>query len=163
MLFRSIAFKDSLGSQQQVFEFVQAQLQQNLGISIGLKNMPINAFDKLVGDAKTRPLIYGYTFGFDYPDAQEADEYLRVTGAPYNYENYSNKRYDTLVEKANASSNQAERVKLYQQAENVLMNDLGVLPLYYPNTNWLAKPYVRNFALTALYMRKWQTISVGSH
>lgn len=158
-----IAFKDSLGSQQQVFEFVQAQLQQNLGISIGLKNMPINAFDALVKDPKSRPLIYGYTFGFDYPDAQEADEYLRVTGAPYNYENYSNKRYDALVAKANASSNQALRVKLYQQAENVLMNDLGVLPLYYPNTNWLAKPYVKNFALTALYMRKWQTISVGSH
>jgi ABC-type oligopeptide transport system substrate-binding subunit len=41
------------------------------------------------------------------------------------------------------------------------MNDLGVLPLYYPNTNWLAKPNVKNFALTALYMRKWNTISLG--
>jgi oligopeptide transport system substrate-binding protein len=156
-----IYFKDSLGSQQQLFELIQAQLKQNLGISLGLKNTPVNAFDEMVDSPKKRPLLYGYTFGFDYPDAQEADEYLRVTGAPYNYENYSNKRYDALVGQANSSSDASKRAKLYAQAENILMNDLGVLPLYYPNTNWLAKPNVKNFALTALYMRKWNTISLG--
>jgi ABC-type transport system substrate-binding protein len=156
-----IYFKDSLGSQQQLFELIQAQLKQNLGISVGLKNTPVNAFDALVKDPKKRPLLYGYTFGFDYPDAQEADEYLRVTGAPYDYENYSNKRYDALVEKANSASNPAVRKKLYEQAENILMDDVGLLPLYYPNTNWIAKPNVKNFALTALYMRKWNAVSLG--
>ena len=101
------------GEYAQVYELIQAQLEKNLGIKVGLKELPINAFNNKLASPKTRPLLWGYTFGFDYPDAQELDQYLGITGAPYNYEGYSNKRYDALVAKANAGSNQKLRAQLY--------------------------------------------------
>ena len=55
------------GEYAQVYELIQAQLQKNLGIKVGLKELPINAFNTEVDNKKTRPLLWGYTFGFDYP------------------------------------------------------------------------------------------------
>ena len=60
------------GEYAQVYELIQAQLQKNLGIKVGLKELPINAFNNKLASPKTRPLLWGYTFGFDYPDAQGA-------------------------------------------------------------------------------------------
>ena len=135
-------------------------IQKNLGIKVGLKELPINAFNNELATPKTRPLLWGYTFGFDYPDAQELDEYLGISGAPYNYEGYSNKRYDALVAKANADSNQKRRAQLYAQAENVRLADAPTVPLYFVNQNWLAKPNVTGFGYSPLYMHPWRQVSI---
>lgn len=157
----TIYFTSSLGEASQVYEFVQGQLEQNLGITIGLKQIPLNSYDTFLHNKSTRPLLWGYTFGFDYPDPQEGFQYEFMTGAPYDYGNITIPRFDSLVTQANRSSDQAQRMRLYSQADNVLMDNAALLPLYYPSTNWLVKPYVHNFALTALYMRKWNRISMG--
>ena len=148
------------GEYAQVYELIQAQLQKNLGIKVGLKELPINAFNNKLASPKTRPLLWGYTFGFDYPDAQELDQYLGITGAPYNYEGYSNKRYDALVAKANAGSNQKLRAQLYAQAETVRLADAPTVPLYFVNQNWLVKPNVKGFGYSPLYMHPWRQVSI---
>ncbi len=148
------------GEYAQVYELIQGQLQKNLGIKIGLKELPINAFNNKLTSPKTRPLLWGYTFGFDYPDAQELDQYLGITGAPYNYEGYSNARYDALVAKANASSNQKLRARLYAQAENVRLADAPTVPLYFVNQNWLVKPNVTGFGYSPLYMHPWRQVTI---
>jgi oligopeptide transport system substrate-binding protein len=148
------------GEYAQVYELIQGQLEKNLGIKIGLKELPINAFNNELTSAKTRPLLWGYTFGFDYPDAQELDQYLGIRGAPYNYDGYSNKTYDRLVAQANAESNQATRAKLYARAENVRLADAPTVPLYFVNQNWLVKPNVKGFGYSPLYMHPWRQVSI---
>ena len=148
------------GEYAEVYELIQAQLEKNLGIKIGLKEVPINAFNNELTSPKTRPALWSYTFGFDYPDAQELDQYLGITGAPYNYDGYSNKKYDKLVAAANADSNQATRAKLYAQAENVRLADAPTIPLYFVNQNWLVKPNITGFGYSPLYMHPWRQISI---
>ena len=148
------------GEYAQVYELIQGQLEKNLGIKVGLKELPINAFNNELTSAKTRPLLWGYTFGFDYPDAQELDQYLGISGAPYNYDGYSNKTYDRLVAEANAESNQATRAKLYARAENVRLADAPTVPLYFVNQNWLVKPNVKGFGYSPLYMHPWRQVSI---
>ena len=148
------------GEYAQVYELIQGQLEKNLGIKVGLKELPINAFNNELTSPKTRPLLWGYTFGFDYPDAQELDQYLGISGAPYNYDGYSNKTYDRLVAQANADSNQATRAKLYAQAENVRLADAPTVPLYFVNQNWLVKPNVKGFGYSPLYMHPWRQVSI---
>ena len=109
---------------------------------------------------KTRPLLWGYTFGFDYPDAQELTQYLGIGSAPYNYEGYTNKRYDALIAKANADSNQKRRAQLYAQAENVRLADAPTVPLYFVNQNWLVKPNVTGFGYSPLYMHPWRQVTI---
>ena len=127
---------------------------------VGLKELPINAFNNELTSPKTRPALWSYTFGFDYPDAQELDQYLGITGAPYNYDGYSNKQYDKLVAEANADSNQATRAKLYAQAENVRLADAPTVPLYFVNQNWLVKPNIKGFGYSPLYMHPWRQVSI---
>jgi len=148
------------GEYPQVYELIQGQLEKNLGIKIGLKELPINAFNNELTSPKTRPLLWGYTFGFDYPDAQELDQYLGIAGAPYNYDGYSNRNYDRLVARANTESNQATRAKLYAQAENVRLADAPTVPLYFVNQNWLVKPNVKGFGYSPLYMHPWRQVSI---
>ena len=116
------------GEYAQVYELIQAQLEKNLNIKVGLKELPINAFNTEVDNKKTRPLLWGYTFGFDYPDAQELTEYLGIGSAPYNYEGYTNPRYDALIAKANADTNQKRRARLYAQAESIRLADAPTGP-----------------------------------
>jgi ABC-type transport system substrate-binding protein len=148
------------GEYEQAFEFVQSQIQQNLGIKIGLKQMPPNGFNALMSNAAKRPDFYGYSFGLDYPDAQEQTTYLGITGAGYNFENYSNKQYDSLVNRANANPNQATRASLYAASERLRFKQAVDVDLYYPNTTWLVKPYVHGFGESPLYTKKWVNVSV---
>lgn len=156
----TLVYGINYGEYAEVYELIQGQLQKNLGIKIGLREMPINAFGNALSSAKTRPLLWSYTFGFDYPDAQELDQYLGITGAPYNYDGFSNKQYDRLVAQANAASDQALRAKLYAQAENVRLADAPTVPLYFVNQNWLVKPTVKGFGYSPLYMHPWRQVSL---
>jgi oligopeptide transport system substrate-binding protein len=148
------------GEYAEVYELIQAQLEKNLGVKVALKELPINAFNNELTSPKTRPDLWSYTFGFDYPDAQELDEYLGITGAPYNYDGYSNRQYDKLVAAANANSNQATRAKLYAQAENVRLAGAPTIPLYFVNQNWLVKPNIKGFGYSPLYMHPWRQVSI---
>jgi ABC-type transport system substrate-binding protein len=148
------------GEYEQAFEFIQNQLQQNLGIKVGLKQMPANGFNAMMSDPTKRPNFYAYSFGLDYPDAQEQTTYLGITGAGYNFENFSNKQYDALVNAANASANQAKRASLYASSERLRFNQAVDVVLYYPTTTWLVKPYVHGFGESPLYTKKWLGVSV---
>ena len=148
------------GEYEQAFEFIQNQLQQNLGVKIGLKPMPANGFNAMMGNASQRPVFYAYSFGLDYPDAQEQTTYLGITGAGYNFENYSNPKYDALVNSANASANQAKRAALYAASEKLRYNQAVDIVLYYPTTTWLVKPYVHGFGESPLYTKKWIGVSL---
>ena len=145
------------GETEQAYEFIQNQLEQSLGITVNLKQMPPTGFNSMMSSPTSRPDLWGYSFGLDYPDVQEQDTYLGESGAGYNFENYSNKTYDKLVNEANASSNQMQRAALYRQAENIRLNDAADVPLYYPDSTWLQKPNVKGFGETPLYSKKWLT------
>ena len=70
--------------------------------------------------------------------------------APPNYTRYSNSAFDLLYEKALAEKNDSIRLKLYQQADQLVMNDAPVVPLWYDMVIHLVHPYVKNFAPNSL-------------
>jgi ABC-type transport system substrate-binding protein len=94
----------------------------------------------------------------DYPDAEN---YLSVfyskNPAPPNYTRYSSPVFDALFEKAITEDNDSIRYKLYQQADQVMINDAPVVPLWYDQAVHLVQPNVRGFkpnALNLLELRK---------
>jgi oligopeptide transport system substrate-binding protein len=147
---------------QPVFEFVQGQLQENLGIRIGLRPMPTNAYNELLNDPERRPILSQYGFGLDYPDPQEQHEYLGVSQPAgfANYANFSNAEFDRLIQEANAETDQEERYALHRQAETIYLDEAPIVPLYHPLGTWLAKPYVEGFELTPLYQTRWHGVTV---
>lgn len=87
----------------------------------------------------------------DYPDAEN---YLSVfyskNPAPPNYTRYHNPSFDALFEKAITETNDSLRYILYRQADQVVMNDAPVVPLWYDEVVHLVQPYVKGFKPNAL-------------
>lgn len=87
----------------------------------------------------------------DYPDAEN---YLSVfyskNPAPPNYTRYRNPAFDALFEKAITETNDSLRYILYRQADQVVMNDAPVVPLWYDKVVHLVQPHVKGFKPNAL-------------
>jgi ABC-type transport system substrate-binding protein len=87
----------------------------------------------------------------DYPDAEN---YLSVfyskNPAPPNYTRYNSKLFDAAFEKAITETNDSLRYKLYQQADQVMIDDAPVVPLWYDKVVRLVQPNVKGFRPNAL-------------
>jgi oligopeptide transport system substrate-binding protein len=116
-------------------EAVGNQLRKNLGIEFTLQgNLDFSEYLPLQ-DAKgmTGPFRLGWSM--DYPSPQNYLEPLYSTSAlapaGSNTTFYSNPEFDQLVAQGNQASSNDEAIKLYQQAEDVLLEDMPILPMFY--------------------------------
>ena len=122
-------------------QWVQAagnQLQQNLGITYTLKGDLEFAEYLPLGDEKgfTGPFRYGW--GMDYPSPENFLGPLFSTNAlPPAGSNtwfYSNPEFDAKLDEANKASDNEEAVKLYQEADDLLLEDMPVAPMFFRKT-----------------------------
>jgi oligopeptide transport system substrate-binding protein len=68
------------------------------------------------------------------------------------------------LQQADASSNQEERFKIYQDAEQKIVNDVGWIPLYHRNINRLINPKVVNYELNGydqLSAEQWAQVYIA--
>jgi ABC-type transport system substrate-binding protein len=101
--------------------------------------------------SNSRALFFRGSWIADYPDAEN---YLSVfyskNPAPPNYTRYKNPAFDALFEKALAETNDSLRYKLYQQADQVMIDDAPVVPLWYDKVIHLVQPNVKGFEPNSL-------------
>ena len=87
----------------------------------------------------------------DYPDAEN---YLSVfyskNPAPPNYTRYKSMAFDEAFEKAIKEDNDSLRYKLYQQADQIMIDDAPVVPLWYDKVVRLVQTNVKGFLPNAL-------------
>ncbi|KOU70110.1 peptide ABC transporter substrate-binding protein [Streptomyces sp. MMG1533] len=69
----------------------------------------------------------------DYPLIQNFLQPLYYTNASSNDGKWTNKDFDKLVDEANAETDTAAAVQKFQQAEEVLRDNMGAIPLWYQN------------------------------
>jgi len=108
--------------------------------------------------SKSQALFFRGSWIADYPDAEN---YLSVfygkNPAPPNYTRYKNQFYDELYEKAIAEKNDSIRYKLYQQMDQLIINDAPVVPLWYDMAIHLVHINITNFypnSLNLLELRR---------
>ncbi len=97
----------------------------------------------------------------DYPDAEN---YLSVfyskNPAPPNYTRYKNPAFDALFEKALTENNDSIRYTIYRQADQLIMNDAPVVPLWYDKAVRLVQPNVKGFKPNALNLLELRTVNL---
>jgi oligopeptide transport system substrate-binding protein len=127
-------------------EFIQAQLKQNLGVNIVLDSMESKAYQAAY-KAKDYDLAWtGWTA--DYPDPQNYMSGLFGCNASNNKYNYCNKEFDAAATKGDTGIDLNARLQAYAQAQQILVTDLPVAPLYYRGRTVLVKPWVQNMVIT---------------
>lgn len=126
-------FNSGAGHDQWV-QAVGNQLQTNLGITYALRgDLDFDQYLPLL-DAKgvTGPFRLGW--GMDYPSPQNFLEPLFSTSALPPGSNsvfYSNPEFDRLVTAGNVATTDEEAISLYQQADDVLLEDMPAMPMFF--------------------------------
>lgn len=111
------------------------QIQQNLGITYSLRGDLDFAQYLPLGDEKgfTGPFRLGWSM--DYPSPQNFLEPLFSTSAlPPGGSNsafYSNPEFDRLVNEGNVAASNDEAIALYQQADDLLLEDMPIMPMFF--------------------------------
>jgi oligopeptide transport system substrate-binding protein len=119
--------------------------QQNLGVEVTIRQLEPEIFNYHLKEEADEMFITGWIA--DYPDPQNFLDVLFHTGAEYNTGNYSNPQVDTLLDQAGVEPDEATRFTLYQQAEQILVDEAACLPLWFGRTYLLIEPYVKNYKL----------------
>jgi oligopeptide transport system substrate-binding protein len=91
----------------------------------------------------------------DYNDAGDFLEIFR-SGSSNNDTGYSNVNYDSLLDSAANSADASYRRHVLEQAENLMLSEYPVIPIYYFSSKRLIKPYIkgaRNNPLNKLYSK----------
>ncbi|WP_340376380.1 ABC transporter substrate-binding protein [Streptomyces sp. SS7] len=130
-----ITYNADAGSHKQWVDAVCNSINTVLGDDRACAGSPVGTFadyrDKTTRQKLSGPFRAGWQM--DYPLIQNFLQPLYYTNAPSNDGKWSNKEFDRLVDRANAETDPAKAVALFQQAEGVVRDDMAAIPLWYQN------------------------------
>ena len=121
---------------------IQQMWQVNLGIEIELVNQDWKVYlnREMIGDFQiSRAGWIG-----DYEDPNTFLDLMRPNRGN-NKTGWENKEYDELVEKANTINNQSERYEMLYKAEEILIDNMPIIPLYTYVRSYQLSPDVKGF------------------
>jgi oligopeptide transport system substrate-binding protein len=81
----------------------------------------------------------------DYRDARNFLFLFLTSTTDLNYGSYSNPRYDQMVANSDFIHDPVERLKTMAEAEQILLDEAGVITLYNDTTRDLVSPQVQNW------------------
>lgn len=116
------------GGHQIIAEAVQSQLKTALGIEVEILAQEWNVFQQSRKDG-----VYNMNRNGWIGDYMDPSTFLDMftTGNGQNNSFYSNPAYDKLIESARTEKDAAKRIQIFHDAEKILMDDMGIAPVYF--------------------------------
>ena len=127
-----------------IAEALQNMWQTELGVTVNLSNQDWNVFLKSRKDGDFQIARNGWIA--DYNDPCSFLD-MWYTGGGNNDAQYSNPEYDALIDAAQATSDQTERMAAFHKAEDLLIGQDSVLAPIYFYTN----PYMLSDNISGMY------------
>lgn len=115
-------------------------------------------YDFLVGLAERRWDAYSLLWGADYPDPEAFLWVLFGSDSSENYTGYANPAFDALIAEARSERDTAVRRTRYAEAQQALVDDAAVIPLYVPRGFTLARPGITHVPVTSMGLLGLETI-----
>jgi len=85
----------------------------------------------------------------DYMDPMTFMDLFRTDGGN-NDPKYSNKAYDDLIDGAKRENDPQKRMQMLHDAENILMEDMPIIPIFFYTNPVLVKPYIKGVTKSPL-------------
>jgi peptide/nickel transport system substrate-binding protein/oligopeptide transport system substrate-binding protein len=133
---------------RQESEAVQQYLT-NVGVQAelaGFEDWP--AFQRALEQGETQ--IFRYAWYADYPDPDNFLYPLFHSQSANNYFRYRNPTVDALLDEARRETDDLQRVKLYRQAEQLILNDAPGVMFLHRTYEELFQPYIEGIESSAL-------------
>ena len=105
--------------------------------------------------------VFALGWAADYPDPQDFLDILFHTESETNHGAYSNADVDALLEEARIERDGNKRIALYNQAEQMIIDDAAWVPLWYDSErNLLLKPYIKDYRLVPMTIPKLRYVYI---
>ncbi|MDQ3810314.1 MAG: peptide ABC transporter substrate-binding protein [Chloroflexota bacterium] len=129
---------------QAVAQAIAASIKQNLGIDVDVSNKETKTFTEAM-NAKPTQIQFGMvSYGFDFLDPYNMLSVWLGDGR----HNWKNAQFDDMVKKAASfTGDPAQRIKMFQDAERLLVSDVGGVFIYHRTVSDLYKPYLKGSEL----------------
>lgn len=139
--------------------YLSEQWQSILGVKVVWHALTWSQLlDKL---EQNPPHLFRMGWMADYPDP---DNVLRMgSNLSYHWGGWQDKTYLDLVEQARRITNQAERMKLYYEADKILIEAAAIIPLTYGRRHRLVKPWVSKFPTGPTSWSFWKDVVIDPH
>ena len=115
----------------------------NLGVDVSIAQAEAASFFDDLDRGRLQMFDIGWIM--DYPDPEDIIDLLFHSTSRQNNTHYSNEAFDALVEQARTEGDPTTRLQLYQDAEQILLDDLPWIPLYFGKDHFVVKPRVQGF------------------
>ncbi len=126
-------FRAGAGNDE-VMQAIANQLRTNLGISdIQFKTLELAELKSLISSRQISG-PFRFNWSMDYPSAQSYVEPPFKSDSTSNRSGYDNPRVDALIAEGNRASTPESSLKAYQAAEDIILDDMPVIPLWFGDT-----------------------------
>jgi ABC-type oligopeptide transport system substrate-binding subunit len=76
---------------------------------------------------------------------------------------WRNADYEQLLDVARHMTDQAERIKVYRSAEQILMREAMIMPLTYGRYQMVVKPWIKRLPISPLGANYWKDVIIEPH
>ncbi|MGH2552018.1 MAG: peptide ABC transporter substrate-binding protein [Thermomicrobiales bacterium] len=127
---------------------IVAQIKENLNWDISIQAIPLTNFTAQLNELKW-PLVFIRWF-YDYPDPNNgyADAFYSKKSSGKR-QAWANEEFDDLSDKGKAEADPVARLAIYLEAETVIQEDVGYIPLAYRTDMNVFKPWVKGVPINS--------------
>ncbi|MBC8530079.1 peptide ABC transporter substrate-binding protein [Christensenellaceae bacterium NSJ-44] len=136
---------------------VQAMWEDNLGLQVALVPKSLEAFSQARREGTFQVCLTGWAG--DYGQPSEFFD-LFLTDSVYNSAKWSNADYDSAIATAKETADAAAAMQAYHAAENILLEDAAISPLFFYNEQVLVDPAVQGLVVSPAGYHYYKFVSV---
>ncbi len=134
--------------------------RRNLGVVVTVRQLEPEAYFSSLRAEKDQ--LYESAWIADYPDPQNFLDVLFHSGTYNNTGEYSNPNVDSLLDRAGVEQDPGSRLRMYQDAEKMIVQDAAVLPMFFGRSYVLVKPWVSGYIESPLGMPQFNKVVVNA-
>lgn len=142
-----------------VLQAVIAMWEQELGVTVTIEQEDFGLFLRDIDKGSFGMFSLGWIA--DYPDPQNFLDIKLHSGSANNEAGYSNPEVDALLDEADRETDEAARLELYQQAEELIVEDMPWAPLYHGKASYLVKPYVHGYVVPPFVIPNLRYVTIN--
>jgi peptide/nickel transport system substrate-binding protein/oligopeptide transport system substrate-binding protein len=124
-----INYNTSSATGQIFAEAIGNMLRQNLGLQVKYAGKQASEITTLADTRKLDGLRFS-GWGHDYPSIEDYLTPMFKSNGDANFSGYSNPELDKVLARGDAEPDPEKAIKVYQQAEDIALEDMPLIPLY---------------------------------
>ena len=139
-------------------EVVIEMWKQELGVEVEIQQVEWATYLQDLAQSRFQAFA-GLGWEADYPDPQDFLDILFHTDSSINHGGYSNAKVDAVLVEARTEPDVVKRVRLYHEAEDLIIKDAAWVPLWFTGERYvLIKPHVQDYRVTPMTIPKLKQI-----